>query len=67
MRDHCYMNKLTESYEQLSMFESLTLMRPICSDFFQSFESGIANAISSSKWWKIIISMKKYTSLKCDY
>ena len=34
---------------------------------FHLFEAGIANAISSSKWRKIIIFMKKYTSLKRDF
>ena len=33
------------------------------STIFHSFEAGIANAISSSKWRKIIIFMKEYTSL----
>ena len=34
---------------------------------FHSFEAGIADAISSSKWRKKNIIMQKYTSSKCNY
>ena len=40
----------------------LTTMLP-----FHSFEAGIANAISSSKWQKIFMSMKKNKSSKLIY
>ena len=35
--------------------------------YFSSFEAGIANAISSSKWWKIFIFFENNASSKLNY
>ena len=54
-----------------TVINMISLFNPNAAELFRtifhSFEAGIANAISSSKWQEIIQIMKKYTSSKFNF